>query len=63
MLDPKMASLRLFNCFSKRNFDTEFEISSIGILDISPCMKSEQPRVAGKHLTRQVKNGYAAVAI
>ena len=46
-----------------RNFDTGFEISSVGILDISQYTKYEQPRVAGKHLTRHAKNGYAAVAI
>ena len=48
---------------SKRNFDTGFGISSVGIPKISPYTKSEQPRVAGKHLTRHAKNGYAAVAI
>ena len=54
---------RLRNFFSKRNFDTGFEISSVGIPEISPYTKSEQPRVAGKHLMRHAKNGYAAVAI
>ena len=38
-------------------------ISSVGIPEISPYTKSEQPRVTGKHLTRHTKNGYAAVAI
>ena len=38
-------------------------ISSVGIPEISSYTKSEQPRVAGKHLTRHAKNGYAAVAI
>ena len=38
-------------------------ISSVGIPEISSYTKSEQPRIAGKHLTRQAKNGYAAVAI
>ena len=38
-------------------------ISSVGIPEISPYTKSKQPRVAGKHLTRYVKNGYAVVAI
>ena len=48
---------------SKRNFDIGFRISSVGILDISPYTKSEQPRIAGKSLTRIAKNGYAAVGI
>ena len=48
----KWLSLRLRNFFSKRNFDTGFEISSVGIPEISPYTKSEQPRVAEKHLTR-----------
>ena len=51
------------NFFSKRNFDTGYEISSFGILEFSLYTKSEQPRIAGKQLTRHVKNGYAAVAI
>ena len=38
-------------------------ISSVGIPEISPYTKSEQPRIAGKHLTRHAKNGDAAVAI
>ena len=37
--------------------------SSVGIPEISPYTKSEQPRVVGKHLTRHAKNGYAAIAI
>jgi len=37
-------------------------ISSVGIPEISPYTKSEQPRIAGKHLTRHAKNGYAVVA-
>ena len=40
-----------------------FGISSVGIPEMSPYTKSEQPRVAGKHLTRHAKNDYAAVAI
>ena len=52
--------LRLLNFFSKRNLDTRFEISSVGIPEISPYTKY---RMAGKHLTRHAKNGYAAVAI
>ena len=39
------------------------EISSVGIPEISPYTKPEQPRVAGKHLTIHAKNCYAAVAI
>ena len=58
----KWLSLRLRNSFSKGNFDTGFEIISVGIPETSPYTKSE-PRVAGKHLTRPAKNGYAAVAI
>ena len=38
-------------------------ISSVGIPEISPYIKSEQPRIAGKHLTRHAKNGYSVVAI
>ena len=38
-------------------------ISSVGIPEISPYTKSEQPTVAEKHLARHAKNGYAAVAI
>ena len=41
----------------------ESVVSPICMLDISPYTKSEEPRVAGKHLTRHAKNGYAAVAI
>ena len=37
-------------------------ISSVGIPEISPYTKSGQPRIAGKHLTRHPKNGYAVVA-
>ena len=37
------------------------EISLVGMLDISPNTKFEQPRVAGKHLMRHVNNDYAAV--
>ena len=40
---------------------TGFEISSVGIPEISRYTKSEQPRVAGKPLTIHAKNGYAAV--
>ena len=43
----KQLSLRLRNSFSKSNFDTEFEISSVGMLD----WNTEQRKVAGKHLT------------
>ena len=39
-----------------------FGISSVGIPEISPYTKSVQPRIAGKHLTRHAKNGYAVVA-
>ena len=43
------------NFFSKRNFDTEFEISCVGILDISPYTKSEQARAAEKHLQQDMQ--------
>ena len=46
--------------FSKRNIDTGFEISFVGTVDISTYTQSEQPRVAGKHLTILAKNGMAA---
>ena len=59
---PRNGYLRLRNVFSKTNFDTGFETSSVDILDISPYTKSEHPRIAGKHLTRHAKNGDAAVA-
>ena len=38
-------------------------ISSVGIPEISPYTKSEQPRIAKKHLTRHAKNGYSVVAV
>ena len=47
-----------FENFSKRNFNTEFEINSVGILDISPYTKSEQPRLAGKYLNETFKKQY-----
>ena len=50
-LHPKMAKFETSQLFSKRNFDAGFEISSVGILDISSYTKSEKSRVAGKHLT------------
>ena len=37
-------------------------ISSVGIPEILPYTKSEQPRIAGKYLTRIGKNDMAAVA-
>ena len=49
--------------FFKKNVDTEYKVSFVGIPKILPYTKSEQPTIAGKHLTRHVKNGYAAVAI
>ena len=48
--------------FSKRNFDTRFELSFVGIMDISSYKQSEKPRASGKHLTRLAKNSKAAVA-
>ena len=53
---------RAHNFFSKRNFDIGLGISSVGIPEISPYTKSEQPRIAGNHLTRHAKNDYAVVA-
>ena len=38
-------------------------ISSVGIPEISPYKKFEQPRIAGKASTRHAKNGYSVVAI
>ena len=38
-------------------------ISSVGIPEISPYTKGEQPRIAVKHLTRHAKNGNSVVAI
>ena len=58
----KQLSLRLCNFFLKRNFDTGYKISFVGILDISTYTKSEQSSVAGKHLKRHAKNDNAAVA-
>ena len=66
---PQWPILRLCNFFSKRNFDTGVGISFVGIPEISPYTKSEQPRIAGKHLTRHAgkhstrhaKNGYSDV--
>ena len=37
-------------------------ISSVDIPEISPYTKSEQPRIAAKHLTRHAKNGYSVAA-
>ena len=55
--------LNSHNYFSERNFDTGFEISSVNILNISPYKKSEQPRIAGKNLTRLAKNGNSVTRI
>ena len=41
--------------FKKMNFNMGFEISLVGIQYISTYMKSDQPRVAGKHSTRHAK--------
>ena len=57
----KTPSLRLRKFLSKRNFDTGFEISFVGTMDISPYTQSELPRVSGKHSTKLAKNGMAAV--
>ena len=38
-------------------------ITTVGISEISPYKKSEQPRIARKHLTRHAKNGYSVVAV
>ena len=57
----KPPSFRLRNFIFKRNFDTRFEISFAGTIEISLYAQSEQPRVAGKHSTRLAKNGMAAV--
>ena len=59
----KWLGFKLRNFYSKRNFDTELEIGSVGIPEFSPYTKSEQPTVAGQHITRHAKYRYAAVAI
>ena len=41
----KTAGLRLRNYFSKRNFDTGFEISFFGTMNTTLYTQSEQPRV------------------
>ena len=38
-----------------------FEISFVGTMHISSYTQSEQPTVAGKHLTKHAKDGMAAV--
>ena len=38
-----------------------FGVSSVSTQEISQYTKSEQPRIAGKHLTRHAKNSYAIV--
>ena len=57
----KTPNLRPRNFFSKRNFDTEFEIYFVGTMDIQSYTQSEQPRVVGKHLTRLARNGMVDV--
>ena len=57
MENPRYNQKRL----SFRNFDMGFELGSVAIMDISPDTKSEQHSVAGKHLTRHVKNYHTAV--
>ena len=59
----KWPYLRPRTFFSKRNFDTRFRISSVGIPEISPYTKSKQPRITGKHLTRLAKNGNSVTLI
>ena len=46
-----------------RNFDTEFDISFVGIMNILLYTQSEHSRIAEKYLTRLVKNGMAVVHI
>ena len=60
---PNMLISNSHNFCSKKNFETGFEIRSVGILDISPYTKSEQPRIAEKHLTRRAKNGNSVTRI
>ena len=56
-----MTGLRIRNFLYNWNFNTGFEISSVGTPEISPYTKFEQPMIAVKHLTRRAKNGYAVV--
>ena len=63
VLQPKITKFELRNLFSRKNFNRGFEISFDSTMNISMYTQSEQPMVAGKHLTRPAKNGYAAVAI
>ena len=58
-----MAIFETLEVFLKRKFDTGIGIISVGIPEISPYTKSEQPRIAGKHLNTHAKNGYSVVAI
>ena len=54
----KTPNLRLNNFLSKRNFDTGFEISFVGTMDISLYTKSEQPKVERKYLRDLRKTAY-----
>ena len=51
------------NFFSKKNFNTGFEISSVRIPEISPYRKSGHPRIAEKQLTRLAKKGNSVTRI
>ena len=57
----EMQSLRFRNFFSKKNFDTRFEISLFCTMNMSSYMQSEQPSLAGKHLRDLLKNSMAVV--
>ena len=45
------------------NFNRGFEISFVGIIDISSYTKSEQPRVAGNHLRIHTKDSMTMMMI
>ena len=56
-LQSKTTNLRLRNLFSKRNFDTGFQINFVSTMDISPYTQSNQRKIAEKHLARLAENG------
>ena len=61
LYSPKTQSLRLRKFFSKKKFDTGFEINFVGTMNISSYTQSEQARIAEKYITRLAKNGMVVV--
>ena len=53
---PKNAVFETSELFSKTKFNSWFGISFVGTMDISSYTQSERPRIAGKYITRLVKN-------